>query len=509
MLPDLPALHDRVKELWEKNYSQTAMLETLQAEGHVVTHRQLSRIRSKYGCLLRKDPLSQKRKGCDVDEEDLEDVNPPPLPLELHIERQESKAKLWAESAERLRNRTRRRRLKGWRGLPADAGLPPRFPSELTLVESRELLMLDKQMYFDTRNTFEQICQEHGILKKSGCGEGRWPWAKAELIQRSPHLQSIFNSPPAVHFHPNREPMALDLICQDVTKMMRNKGSHVPLADCKNTLDLTPDDSREARSIFQSILRADHFTAKSEVSKEHWDGLKEAWVQQCPPLQRAFSDIQHNEEKIKALEKLARDAQKRNREDVKKSPIKKAPAKPKKAKDKAPKSTKPITEKSTTPGDAHTGIAELASQALAQEHLPPLPPAPNDDRMQIDPDLLVDSLLSLQSNNTPSTTSIAIYMRPSPATLSKFPTLPKVWLENMTAPYSVATLRKKMLDKAFPGWSSESVMGRARNRTMTIQGVADGGASQWDIDEDDELEAYLAHIGAAKKTFVLDVRAGA
>lgn len=519
------------------------MLETLQGEGHVVTHRQLSRIRSKYGCLLRKDPLSKKRGISDVDgtsevgegnEEDhqMEDVNAPapaPLPIEVQIERQESKAKLWAESAERLRNRTRRRRLKGWRGLPADAGLPPRFPSELTLVEGRELLMLDKQMYLDTRHAFEQICQEDGIERKTGCGEGQWPWAKEQLIEGSPHLQSIFNSPAAVHYHPNREPMALDLICMDVTKMMRNKGSHVPLADCKNTLNLTPDDSREARSIFQSILRADHFTAKSEVSKEHWDGLKERWVQHCPPLQRAFSDIQNNEEqarKIKALEKLARDAQKRNRDDQKKvgttTSKAKAPATPRKA-----KAAKPVTEQSpttasqrpdavaTTNQDAsHSGIAELASQALAQEHLPPLPPTTSEDRMQIDPDLLVSNLLSLQSGDTTTTTiqpsnpSISIYMRPSPTTLSRFPSLSKVWLEVMTAPYTVATLRKKMLDKIFPDWSSQSVMGRTRNRNVMIQGIADGGASQWDIDEDDEVEAYLKHVGVGKKTFVLDVREG-
>ena len=52
------------------------------------------------------------------------------------------------------------------------------------------------------------------------------------------------------------------------------------------------------------------------------------------------------------------------------------------------------------------------------------------------------------------------------------------------------------------------MMGRTRNRNVMIQGIADGGASQWDIDEDDELEAYLEHVGNGKKTFVVDVSEG-
>jgi hypothetical protein len=46
-------LLDRVKELWEANYSQRAMLDTLQAEGHDIKERELMRLRAKNRWLMR------------------------------------------------------------------------------------------------------------------------------------------------------------------------------------------------------------------------------------------------------------------------------------------------------------------------------------------------------------------------------------------------------------------------------------------------------------------------
>ena len=330
-LQDEPSLHERVKELWEKNYNQKQMLDTLTSEGYEVSTRQLSKLRRGDGLRMR-DPngpeASRKRKrpsetgdgepgeAAAAVQEPLPPPEPP-VPLEIQIKRQNRQARLWAESAERLQNRTRRRRTKGYAGLPPDAGLPPRFPSELTLEESRTLLGFDKKTYKEVRDTFEELCLAHGVNRKSSCTPGLWPWLKEELINRSQLLQNIFRIPAAAAYDSNREPMALDLICMDVTKKIRTTGKYLSLSDAKNMLSLTPDDSRDTRNLFLEILHADYFTIKLDVTKEHWESLKEKWIQASPRLQREFQNVPDSDtwdKKQKALEAIARDVQKRNRD---------------------------------------------------------------------------------------------------------------------------------------------------------------------------------------------------
>ena len=64
----------------------------------------------------------------------------PSLSPEVMQKRQERFAKLEAESAERWATRKRRRRTRGWAGLPADPPGPPRFPSETTIDEKQGFL---------------------------------------------------------------------------------------------------------------------------------------------------------------------------------------------------------------------------------------------------------------------------------------------------------------------------------------------------------------------------------
>ncbi|KAL9632616.1 MAG: hypothetical protein Q9164_005209 [Protoblastenia rupestris] len=533
------------------------MLDTLRGEGYEVKQRELSKLRMKDGLMLRAATTKgRKRKRRSIDdgggvdapeemheseEEEEEDAPPaqPPLPLEIVVKRQARQAKLMAESAERLRLGTRRRRTKGWAGLGPDIGLPPRFPSELTLEESKGLLKLDRSMYRELRDVFGEICQANGVVKKTLCRPEEWPFVKEELINRLPYLQAIFGAPDTVQLDPTKEPMALDLICMDVTKRLRTAGNYISLIDAKNLLSLSPDDARDTRAAFEAILKADYFTGKLDVTKEHWEGLKQKWIQGSPRLQQEFYGIGSEDvwnQKHKALESIARDVQKRNRDlqtkndpafaNGRKKPKETTPKvkKPKVVKEKAQKakqdgfnalqqaasqvdSDRPPWLPSMCRQDT-SGIEALASQALASE---PSYPTQESSTFRIDPDLLEAVALSPpqpQDHHTQTTsfskpidnpTPISIYIRLAPSSAFKHPQAPRVWLETFRQPHSINNLSTVIANKICLGPVTK-IEGFADGRN-----VESGGGSKWDIDEDDELEAYLGYVGAGKATFVVEV----
>ena len=78
----------------------------------------------------------------------------------------------------RTATRKRRRRTRGWAGLPADPPGPPRFPSETTIDESKAFLSLDNRLYRDIRSRFQRICEEADIIKKTIAGPERWEGPK-------------------------------------------------------------------------------------------------------------------------------------------------------------------------------------------------------------------------------------------------------------------------------------------------------------------------------------------
>ena len=525
-----------------------------------MTARQISNLRIKDGLLMRslsgnEQVLKRKRdadavEGGEGGADEVErggggGTTEPPVPIEVAIKRQARQAQLWAESAERLRNGTRRRRLRGWAGLPPDVGLPPRFPSELTLEESRGVLRLDKKTYFQIRDVFFEICQRKGIIKKTTAGPERWAEAKEEFIDRCPHLQGIFRGQMAGQFDPNREPMALDLICMDVTKRMRTAGKCLSLIEAKNILGLTPDETRYVRGVFDEVLKADFFTGKLDVSKEHWEGLKQKWIQQSPKLQREFSGSQEAmlwQRKHRALETVARDVQKRNRDSqTRKTPLCSSTQKPTiPKKPKAAKGTpsrvvvQRSSSQSTTAGmindpnhkpwmpsqrarqkaasaqDPITDIEALASQALSSSNSSP----PITAGYPIDPTLIKAAAQGLPSpppaaadqqspaSSLPTSPATPIYIRPSPITAFKYPSLPKVWLEMLPEPYTIRNLKFIIGKKVSTLGQLGKIEGLADGRT-----VEGGGGSSWGIDEDDELEAYIGYVGKeGKKAFVFEVK---
>ncbi|KAI6251013.1 hypothetical protein HI914_00948 [Erysiphe necator] len=351
-----PALVKRVKELWDCNASQREMLQILNGEGFVIKERELMRVRAKNRWLLRvpnnvknkkqlpqQEVLSQLQNalfseesliGSEIDSKTLKKVSTqslldvterpvsPPLSPEVLKKRQERLLKLQNESAERWASRKRRRRTRGWAGIPADPPGPPRFPSETTIDESKAALNLNHQLYRDIRSRFQKICEDAAIIKKTVAGPERWEAAKHRLIQDSQHLQSVFwlNNE-----NQDAKKLALDVVCSDVTKRMRTLERRMTIAEAKNALGVNPEQSRQLRDAFYKVLKADHFTSKLEAGEEHWKKLKNQWIQGSELLLKILApgetDPRH-QNKIKAVEVICRDVMKRLRDDqTKRDPL--------------------------------------------------------------------------------------------------------------------------------------------------------------------------------------------
>lgn len=424
----------------------------------------------------------------------------PVLSPEVFAKRQERLERLKTESEERWASRKRRRRTRGWAGLPADPPGPPRFPSETTIDESKRYLGLNNAMYREMRDRFQTICEAAGFLKKTIAGPDKWQEAKERLIRESEHLRQVF-SPDSSQL--DAKALALDVVCTDVTKRMRTLERRMTIAEAKNALGINPEESRHIRNAFYNTLKADHFTSKLETGDEHWKELKEQWIQNSQILQQILapgpSDPGHAI-KLKALEVLCRDVMKRLRDDqTKGAPPRRESAGHGGAQPYVPKNSR--AEPVSSSGISN-GISTLASQALASA---PMTSSDIND-MQIDPSLLqaandpsfsasasqdpensfayVDPLLGPAVLHTP------VYLRTSPQ--SPFHAGSKTWVDKLTT-RSTDELRQ-LVSAKFP----DSVVTR-------IEGVdkdQNGNGLTFLIDEDHELDAYLTHVQGRKTSFL-------
>jgi len=560
------------------------MLECLRSEGWDLKERELNKLRKEQNLLLREPNRNGNGKRAGVkrkrtqepDEinEQIEQQDEDPgavdaaarslttsnLAPEIRAKRQARQARLLAESEERLKAGTRRRRTKVWSGLPPDPVAPPRYPSELTMEECKRELGLDKQLYQELRDIFEGICRANNVVKKTSCGIDTWKGIKEELISRMSHLQSIFWGHGSATINQTQRPMALELICMDVTKKIRTVGTRVTISEAKNILGLTPQEARDARMAFDEILKEDHFVSKLEVPREHWDGLKAQWVERSSLLQRKLSgsidDLDHAT-KLKCLESIAADVQKRHRDQQTKSDpahltksldqtrnphISEAPhAVPSGAAVHSPTNSAvapfsanaPTVSPATNMNNEYSsgngagaesahlyrhspfpavsvpqdGMTTLASQALASAAHPSFIDYGDMQGLQIDPSLLEAAALpqgSVHYDKSPHEFStqdaIPVYFRLSPlSSLEHIASHPKVWLSTLSPPYSMGFLRELALSKA----------GSRQASATKIEGVAPGngdeGGTKWSIDEDDELEAYLEMVGRGKATFIVEI----
>lgn len=479
----------------------------------------------------------------------------PPLSPEVMRKRQERLAKLQAESAERWATRKRRRRTRGWAGLPADPPGPPRFPSETTIDESKAFLSLDNRLYRDIRARFQRICEEADIIKKTIAGPERWEAAKDRLIQESSHLQTVFWGN---EDNLEGKKLALDVVCSDVTKRMRTLERRMTIAEAKNALGVNPEESRQLRNAFYQVLKADHFTSKLEAGEDHWKELKAQWINGSELLQNILApgdaDPQH-QEKVKAMEVLCRDVMKRLRDDqTKRDPTRKkkfdsnftAPdvnidpygASPPNTFQSGPDenliraaalaqaqnnmqsevpSSRPPPQPRAQPISSRAQAQSQARQAQAQVQSHNQVMLDHND-LQIDPSLLLaaandPSLMGRGMHNqfsdpqsyesqyaaqsafaaAPPPSSFAVYFRLHSA--SEVQPGVRLWVSTLNS-LSVDELRQSATAK-FPGAFAlrlEGVIKQATGQEMTLP-----------IDQDEELEAYFAAIQGQKAIFVVQL----
>ena len=466
----------RVKELWEQNYSQRDMVKALNEEGFQIKERELMRVRAKNRWLLRipngqkatpeEDAFQQEllaaAAAADGSGPDgtaaaaLQVVAEPEVSEDLLRKRKERHDKMQAESDERWAAKKRRRRTREYAGIAADPPGPPRFPSELTLGESMQNLSMDSEAYKEARSDFQRVCEDMRIIKKTLAGTDKWAAAKNRLIVENAHLAAVFGDPEGRQ----GKDLALDVICTDVTKRMRTAESRMTIVDAKNILTINPEQSRQIRDSFYRILQNDHFTSKLETGPEHWNELKEQWIQTTPMLLEIMREDQDPDmlsRKRKALEVLCRDVMKRLRDAQKRDDGKPTPR----------------------PTPVKTPSA------------PPLPVAPAgnfDLDMQIDPSLLQPS--------EPTLPPIAVYIKPHPQ--SQVHAKDRMFLATLSS-RTYAELEQAILAK----WTDSIV--------VKIEGMAKtagGDNLEFPVDGDDELYAYLDHVAGSKVGFVVQVNRG-
>lgn len=302
------------------------MVQTLNDEGFPIKSRELHRVRTTHRWLVRSPSAAGANEASRrLTHDDTLDhaILMGAAAVGPHVNRyiahpaEERRREMEAESDDRWLAKKRRRRTRQYAGMPADPPGPPRFPSETTLAQSQEILGLDKAAYADVRQQFQTICEEAGILKKTVAGPDKWEDAKNDLVSRADPLQAVFWVDKS---NLELKQLALDVICSDVTKRMREAVEKpLSMVDVKSILDLNPETTRQVRSAFYRLLETDGFTSKVALGPERWHALKQKWVDECDTLRRAFTrldDPQNFELKRKAVEALATDVMKRLRDDL-------------------------------------------------------------------------------------------------------------------------------------------------------------------------------------------------
>ncbi|KAK3115683.1 hypothetical protein LTR53_004746 [Teratosphaeriaceae sp. CCFEE 6253] len=320
---DQEVLVERMRQLWEQNLPVTQIRQTLEGEGWEMGDNEFQRLRKGNG-LIRRGMLGaydtvagagkkagKKRKRDTAEHGEPEISTPGVTPAEA-ARRAQHLADVQAQSDQAMATRKRRRRIRGYGHLGPDApGLPPRYGSETTLDECKSFLQLSNDVYNTVRGEFEAICHDMEIERKKTAVEcGLWQAAKDRLVGENIHLSATLdlNQPDY-----ERKANALDVICADVTKRMRNRPKKLTISEANNVLGLNPNASKELRRAFYNILEQDQYTTRLACGDEHWNELSQAWFATSPVLQTVMAEGDAHE--LKCVELLCRDACKRHNDD--------------------------------------------------------------------------------------------------------------------------------------------------------------------------------------------------
>ncbi|KAG6052003.1 hypothetical protein E4U39_005819 [Claviceps sp. Clav50 group G5] len=303
-VPDSDRIERRVKELWEKNFSQRDMLRTLREEKFDVRPRELVRLRLRNQWLLRP---SRKERPKDSEDESPSAEEPQISTTEIgrgspfsHAQQDLVRDEAHEKAHEEATLSQRQQKRKASRAVGQD-GKIVRFPSETTLDESQQILCLTPSAYRDLRSNFQQICEDEGIIKKSDAGAVKWECAKERLIRQMPELQVTAWD---VSDKMKSRQVALDVICTDVTKRMRIMGAKMTLAEAKNILGINPEQFREIRFAFFQSLDEVGVRGRMNATPEQWERVKRAWGCKSALLQQILTNMKPDQ--VRAFDVLTR-----------------------------------------------------------------------------------------------------------------------------------------------------------------------------------------------------------
>jgi len=492
---DEGAIVERIGQLWEQNLNIAAIREALDDEGWELGDNEFARLRKKNGFRRRGENLgsygrlekrSAQTAGLDNDRTDVGALDAgtsdtlltlpqqlPALPPDEQARRAQRLIQVQMESDRALLTKKRRRRIRGYGHLPADdPSMQPRYNSETTLDECKAFLHLTNEMYSTIRADYEKICLEMGIERKKTVMEnGIWQASKDRLVRENVHLSAMLHP-----LQPNLEKkaIAIDVLCADVTKRMRDGKKRMTLADANNLIGLNPTASKALRRDWYDILEEDHYTTRLACGDEHWAELREKWYATSPVLQQAVMESHFNPLKMRAIDLICRDATKRFNDDkIRKDPTRKTYNQS--VYGPGPGSCKANRRKETP---------NSANPAPKREGKPSNMSAANN--------------FGLGNNLDPALAPLAIpaYFRLSPQS-QLIGNHPRMWLGKLMA-RTVEAVHAAATSKAGAATVTR-VQGIIKNQDET--------EDSYQIDRDDELDVYLEAAGD-KSTFVVLLEGG-
>lgn len=277
------------------------MLSKLNGEGYEISYRDLTALRQSLRLRMRQANIG-RNSGT------LQRIAPQPTHEDLvRLQRR------CQESDQRLMLGTRRTRSVPYHGIPADEDLQPRFPSEKTISACKIELGLsdDRNLYMHVRNTFQRICTEAGISKKS-CDMDEWERVKLDLLDAVPYLDQTY-SPGSLPPKGSDLWFSLDIICSDVAKKIRVLGSRLNIKEVKTLLQLDPSQTAKFRDDFKKLLHGIRFVSRLDVPADVWNRLERTIYAESPYLHAVLPEelLGSNDRRAKAFSYMCRDISKR------------------------------------------------------------------------------------------------------------------------------------------------------------------------------------------------------
>ena len=161
---------------------------------------------------------------------------------------------------------------------------PPRFPSELTLYESKSILGLDDDAYVRLRAKFTQLCQQAGVINKTIAGPERWD-AHKDSSSRVPRRGRAWQSPTTTT---TRSSPSTSSAQMSPSACACQRRPAFPPGACV-TLGIDPGETRQIRASFYRLVEEKGLHSKTQAGIRQWNDLKNDWASQSPIIQRVLA----------------------------------------------------------------------------------------------------------------------------------------------------------------------------------------------------------------------------